>query len=219
IVDIGHLRAETADINWKLRQEPFATEFVKHCQDLLRFSEREDRYEHARAALKSSGDRFCQSSLFTGACPTSGFCVIAPRALHDQDVNLLFRKNCRFHDRLVVEIYVAGVKDSLPLCAQPHPARAPHVLCLEKLECQRVFFALGCALSRDGDSLTQWTPTPAFRCEIGFPMRTKRVRPCDRATNLLALSSHHVNRVVQKHVADLSRGFCHDNLLCWRAPH
>src|SRR5437762_13994945 len=95
IVEIGHLGTEAADINWKLsrKRSGFTTEFVKHCQDLLRFSEREDRYEHARAALKSCGDRFCQASLFTRACPASGFCVVASRAFHDQDVNLFVRKD------------------------------------------------------------------------------------------------------------------------------
>src|SRR5207244_4357337 len=146
----------------------FTTEFVKHCQDLLRFSEREDRYEHARAALKSCGDRICQASLFTRACPASGFCVVASRAFHDQDVNLFLRKNCRFHDRLIVEINVPSVKDRLPLRAQQNSARAQHVSCVEKLECQRVFFALRCTLARDGESLTEWTPTPAFRCAIAL---------------------------------------------------
>src|SRR5262245_28717340 len=91
--------------------------------------------------------------------------------------------------------------------------------CIEKLKCQRVLFALGCALASDGYALTQWTPTPAFRCAIGFSMGEKRIRPGNGATDLLALPGHHVNRVVQKHVADLSRRFGHENACRWKAPH
>jgi hypothetical protein len=101
--------------------------------------------------------------------------VVASSTFHDEDVDGFFRKSRRFHDRLIVEIDIAGIKDGLPLCPQQNPARAQHVSCVEKLECQRVFFALRCALARDGDPLTQRTPTPAFRRAIGFPMGKKRV--------------------------------------------
>src|SRR5690348_2558132 len=98
VVNVSHLRTETANVSWKLRQKPFATEFVKHRQDLLRFSEREDRYEQARLALKSFANRFCQTSLFTRACPASGFCMVASRAFHDQDINPGIWKSRRFHN-------------------------------------------------------------------------------------------------------------------------
>ena len=50
-------------------------------------------------------------------------------------------------------------------------------------------------------------------------MREKGIHPRDGATDFLALSGHHINRVVQKHVADLSRGFRHENACDRKTPH
>src|SRR5919197_768067 len=121
IVDIGKLRAKAANIDWKLRQAPFTAEFIKHCKDLLSFSQRKNWYEDARATVKSSADCFCQTFLFTRTGPASRFCVVASRAFHDQDVNFLLRKSRRFHDRLIIEIDVPSVKDRLALRAQQNP--------------------------------------------------------------------------------------------------
>src|SRR5947208_6517250 len=129
IVDIGHLRAETANINWKLRQKSFTTELVKHCQDLLRFSEGEDGYEHARVMLKSCSYRLCQALLFTYTCPAGGFCVVAPRAFHDQDIDFLFRKSRRFHDCLIIEINVPRSEEHTSELQSPD-----HLVCRLLLE-------------------------------------------------------------------------------------
>ena len=43
--------------------------------------------------------------------------------------------------------------------------------------------------------------------------------PATGATDLLALPGHHINRVVQKYVADLGRGFRHENARGWKASH
>ena len=50
-------------------------------------------------------------------------------------------------------------------------------------------------------------------------MREKGIQPRDGATDLLALPGHHIDRIVQKRVADLSRGFGHENACGWKTPH
>ena len=50
-------------------------------------------------------------------------------------------------------------------------------------------------------------------------MGEKRIQTRDSAANLLALPDHHINRIVQKHVADLSRGFGHENGRGWKTSH
>ena len=92
--------------------------------------------------LKSRGDRLCQALLFTCTCPAGGFCVVAPRAFHDQDIDFLFRKSRRFHDCLIIEINVPGVKDRFAFRSKQDSARPEHVSGVEKFECQRVFFPL-----------------------------------------------------------------------------
>jgi hypothetical protein len=101
--------------------------------------------------------------------------VVASRAFHDQDIDFLFRKDRCFHDRLIVEIDVPGVKDRFTFRSQKNSTRAQHVSCVEKLESQCVFLALGRTLAGNRDTLTQWAPMPAFRRAIGFSMREKRI--------------------------------------------
>ena len=86
-------------------------ELVKHCQDLLRFAQREDWDEHTRPALESALERLSEPSLFTGPRPAAGLRVITSRAFHDQHIDFLFGEDCCLHDGLIVEIDVAGVKD------------------------------------------------------------------------------------------------------------
>src|SRR5436309_2583141 len=142
IVDIGHLRAETADINWELGEQSFAAEFIEHRQRLLRFAECEDWNEHTSVALESTIDCFRQAALFTLACPTGRLRMIASRAFHDQDIDFFLRKYCRLHDRLIVEVDVASIKNRPALAAQQNSGGSENVTRIEKLECQRVCFAL-----------------------------------------------------------------------------
>ena len=218
IIDVCELRTKTTDINWKVFQKfsGLTSELVQHRQDLLRFAQRENRDEDARAALESILECLCKPSLFAGPCPAPGLGVIASRTFHDQNIDLFSRKNRRFHDRLIVEIDVAGVKNGLVFRAEQNSCRAEHVPCIEKLERQRIFFTLGRAFASDGNALAYWTPTPAFRHPVGFPMCEKRIRPF---SDFLALPGHHIDRVVQKHTANFSRGLRHKNPRGWKAPH
>src|SRR5437667_2265476 len=132
IVDIGHLRAEAADINWELGEQSFAAEFIEHRQRLLRFAEREDWNEHTSAVLESAFDCFRQAALLTEACPTRRFGMIASRAFHYQDIDFFLRKYCRLHDRLIIKIHVARIKNRPALAAQQNSGRAKNVPGIEK---------------------------------------------------------------------------------------
>src|SRR5262249_38383747 len=136
IIDVCKLRTKTADIDWKFSRKfsGLTAELVKHGQYLLCFAQREHRYEDACPVRESVLECPGEPSLFTGACPARRVRVIASRAFHDQDIDLFFRKNRRFHDCLIVEIDVSGVKDGLTLGAQQNSCRAEHMPCVEELE-------------------------------------------------------------------------------------
>ena len=87
---------------------------------------------------------------------------------------------------------------------------------LKKFERQRVSFALGRAFAGNGNSLAQRTPAPAFRRSVRFSMGKEGI---GRLSDLLALSCHHVHRVVQKDAAYLSRSFRHKNTCSWKPSH
>ena len=142
--------------------------------------------------------------------------MIASRAFHDQDVDVFFRERRRLHNCLIVEIHVARVKDGSAFGAKKNSRRAKDVSCVEKLERQRVSFALWCPLAGNGDPLAQRAPAPTLRCPVRFTMREKWIR---HFSDLFALARHHVDRVVQKHTADLCRGLRHEHARAWKAPH
>src|SRR5205807_5135892 len=85
VVNIGELRAETADINRKFGQQPLPAKLVKHRQNFLCFAQCEHWYQHARVALKRSSERLGEPSLLISAGPALWFWVVAPGAFHDQD--------------------------------------------------------------------------------------------------------------------------------------
>src|SRR5207247_10255140 len=93
IIEIGHLGAEIADVNWKVFQKlsGLTSELVQHRQDLLRFAQRENRDEDARAALESSLECLCKPSLFAGPCPAPGLVVVGSRRAPDQRIDLFPR--------------------------------------------------------------------------------------------------------------------------------
>src|SRR5437764_15427185 len=105
IVDVRHLRAEAANINWKLSRKisGFTAQLVQQRQHFLCFAKREHGYEDACAPIKRAFERLRESSLFAGSRPTRRLGMIASCAFHDEDVNFLFRKNGGLHDRLVVD--------------------------------------------------------------------------------------------------------------------
>ena len=99
--------------------------------------------------------------------------MIASRALHDQDVDLLLRKDRRFHNRLIVEIDVACVKDRAAFGAQENSGGAEDVPCIEELECQPLCSVPWRTFGGDRDALPQRTPMPEICRVIGFAMCEK----------------------------------------------
>src|SRR5205823_11523011 len=121
-----------------------------------------------------------------------------------------------FHDCLIIKIDVAGVKDRLPLAAEQNSSRTEYVSGVEKLECQRVSFAVVRAFAKNRDALIDRAPTPTLRCSIRLAMRKERIR---HFPDFLALSRHHVDRVVQERIANVSSGLSHENARMRKAPH
>src|SRR6202011_2001434 len=114
IVDVGNLCAQSADVDWEI--ENFLTpKFVKHRQDFLRFTEREHRNENATAARERVLDRLRKALLLARTRPACGNRRVPASAFHDQDVDpppvrLGLGKNRRLRDRLIIKVYIAGVK-------------------------------------------------------------------------------------------------------------
>src|SRR5216684_6796339 len=163
IVNIGELRAETADIDRKFGQQTLPAKLVKHRENFLCFAQCEHWYQHARVALKRGPERLAEASLLTGAGPALRFCVVAPGAFHDQHIKFFLWESRRFHNGLIVEIDVTSVKNGSPFGAQHYSSRAEYVACVEELKCQGMFFATGRPFASNGHWLAQRTPTPALR--------------------------------------------------------
>ena len=126
---------------------------MKHRECFLGFAECKDRNEHASAACERTVDPFDQTLFFPGARPSCRFGVIASRAFHDQDVDLLLRKDRSFHDRLIVEIDVTRVEKRPAFGAQENSSRAEDMSSIEKFECQPVRFMLRRTFAGDGEGV------------------------------------------------------------------
>ena len=170
IVNIGHFGTESADINRKFRQELFAAESIKHRKYLLRFAQCENGNQNAPAARENFIDCFGQAAFLSGARPICRFGVIAPRAFHDQDINLFFGKDRCFHDRLIVKIDVARVKNGAAFGSQQDSSRAEDVPRIEEFECQCICFVMRRAFAGNREALPHRTPMPKLRSAIDFTM-------------------------------------------------
>src|SRR5262249_49522973 len=131
IVDLAYLRAQAADVDRKI-EKFFATQFVKHREHFLRFSEREHRNEHATAPRESILNRVHETLFFVRARPGSGERSIAAGAFHHEDVDptparLGLWKNRGLRDRLIIKVYVAGVKQRSTFRANKNSSRTENV--------------------------------------------------------------------------------------------
>ncbi len=92
VVDFCELGAEAADVNGRHAEQAAAAEFVKHREDLLRLAEREERDEHAAAALEHRADRARKTNrlFLTGEIRRRG--AVAARGLDDEHVERLLWK-------------------------------------------------------------------------------------------------------------------------------
>src|SRR5205085_9585830 len=138
----------------------------KHRKQLLGFALCENGNEHASAACESTVDPFGQALFLPGPRPICRFGVIASRAFHNQDVDLLLREDCPFHDRLIVEIDVTRVEDRSAFGAQENPSRAKDMPCIKKLECQCVGLSVWGTFARDREGVPQRTPMPKLRSVV-----------------------------------------------------
>src|SRR5437763_17106204 len=93
VVNIGELRAETADINRKFGQQPLPAKLVKHRKNFLCFAQCEHWYQHARVALNRSSDRLGEPSLLISPGPALWFRVVPPGAFKAQTITFFRWKN------------------------------------------------------------------------------------------------------------------------------
>jgi len=191
-----------------------SAKFVKHSERFLRLAQRKDRNQRAAATAKSCFHRVCQFFFFRGARPTSGLGSITTGAFHDQDVDIVLRKNRRLHDCLIIEIDVAGVKDLPPFRAQKNSRRTEDVAGIPKLESQRVVVAD--SISAGGIRLSVATQLPKLNGAIGFAMTEKWI---NRESQFLTLPRHHVYGIMEKKRADFAGRFRHENARMGLAPH
>ena len=87
IVNLGHLHAQSADVDRKFAEQFFPPKFVDHAERLLRFAERKNRHEDAATGAENTIDRFCESPLLGGPRESFRQRTIAPRRFNDQDVD------------------------------------------------------------------------------------------------------------------------------------
>jgi hypothetical protein len=87
IVDLGHLHAQTADVDRKLAQQFLLPEFVNHAERLLRFAQRKDRHKDAAPGIKGALDRVREAAFLALARETLRQRVISARRLHDENIH------------------------------------------------------------------------------------------------------------------------------------
>ena len=182
-------------------------EAVKHRQQLLRFPQSEKRDEHGRAAVELRADGVGQAQLLAGTGEALRRGAVAAGGLDDEHVQLVLGKARALHDRLVVELDVAGVENRAPLGADERADGAEDVAGIEELDGHVRAFIRAQPLAGHVEARVQRHGPPAFHGQLDFAVGEKRVG----GDAFLALFLHHVDRVVEHHVAELARGFRHEN--------
>ena len=97
------------------------------------------------------------------------------------------------HDRLIIEIDVAGVENGLAFDAQKYSGRAKHVSGIPEFEGYRA--TINDPITGRGVGLTVPTAIPALTAAIDFAMAKKWI---DREAEVLALPRHDVNGIVEE---------------------
>jgi len=120
--------------------------------------------------------------------------VIAPGAFHDQDVDLFLRESGRLHDRLVVEVDVAGVKNRAPFGAQQNSRGAEHMAGIKEFKRKLLAIPRRNTFTGNIDALAHWARLPEIGGALGFTMREQRI---EHDPELFPLPRHDVDRVMQ----------------------
>ena len=206
VVDGGDLHAEPADINGNIADKPVEAHFPEHRQHLLRFAQREDRDRHRAALFDRALDRAAEALLFPGAAESHRRGRIAPRGLHDQHIDPVFRKIRAAHDRLVFEIHIAGVENRFSLVPDHHTGGAQNVPGMVEFKGHLVVVHAG--LPGEVVALAQAATHPGLHAEIHAPVRVERIL---HEVQLVALARHHAHRVVHHDLGDVRRGLREEN--------
>ncbi len=117
--------------------------------------------------------------------------------------------------RLAIEINVASIEESSSLSADQNPGRTQHMSGVAIFERQFVVRPGPTALAIDRERLAERTMLPTIGSSICLLVSEERIDH----THLFALAYHHVDRVVQKRVADRRRRLGHENTRLWLLPH
>ena len=97
------------------------------------------------------------------------------RRLDDQHIDARFRKDRGFRDRLIVEIYIAGVENCSAFGVQQNSARAKDVTRIEKFECDSVASSRAGPFAMQRDALTQLARLPLIGRSIEAAMSVERI--------------------------------------------
>ena len=171
--------------------------------------------KHAAAARKGPLDRSGETSFLRLAREAFRQRRIAPRRLDDQHVDVRFRKDRAFEQRLVVEIHIAGVKNGAPFRAEQNSSGTEHMAGVAIFKTQLILRPGRAAFAIHREGLAERTMLPPIRRPIRLAMGEERI---DHA-HLLAFARHHVDRVVEQRLADRRRRLGHENARLRLLPH
>lgn len=112
VVDDGHLRAETTDDDGGVGEISGVLVLVKHGEDLLGFSHREDGNENGAASLKGVVDGRDEACFLGLPFVVRITLAVSAGGFDDESVDVLeVRKGGAFAEGMVFEVDVAGVED------------------------------------------------------------------------------------------------------------
>ena len=140
---------------------------------------------------------------------------IAARRLDDQHIDVRLRKGRALQKRLAIEIDVAGVKESASFGADQDSGGSQHMTGVAILESQFIVRPGRTALAIDRERLAERTMLPAIGRSIRLAMSEERINH----THLFALPRHHVDRIVQKRIANRGGRLGHENARLRLLPH
>ena len=180
--------------------------FPKDREDFLSLAERENRDRHCAALVDHTPHGARKPLLLPRARETDRRLRIAARGFHDQNIHPALGKIRTGHDRLVLKIHIARVKERLPLVPDHHARRAQNVTRMVELESH--FVVVIRWLAGEVAAFPQTAAHPGLLTEIHPPMCEERIL---HQIQLLPLPRHHAHGIMQHDFANMRRRLGHKN--------
>jgi len=180
---------------------------VEEGEHFLGLAEGEEGDEDGGVAGELFFDGVNEAIFFSRTGEGIGGGMIASGGFDDQDIEGFIGEGRPLHDRLVIKLDIARVKDGTAFGADEHSDRAEDVAGVEKLHGDGRGFVWAKAFAREIEAGVEGNGTPPEDGLFDFAMGEERVV----GHAFVALFEHDVDGIVEHHVAELAGGFRHED--------